>query len=121
MKTLFLFPLILLSYSFINMNDSGAKKQIVKNELRIALFKNDLFSYDDCITASLENIAGDTYAMKFYNKCDSGYKVYYRVVDRGRIIQETSTVYVKGNSGNSSGTIHCSDEAEIRIIKKESF
>jgi hypothetical protein len=81
---------------------------------------NFSFLMEECtVKGWLENIAGDTYAIKFKNNCDTAYRLYYEVVDKGKIIQETSTTIVKAKSENSTGTIHCSSEAMIKIIKKE--
>lgn len=74
---------------------------------------------EECIEASLENIAGDTYAIKFKNTCSDDYRVYYQVVDGDAVIEDTSTAIVHANSSNSSGTIHCSASARVKITKKE--
>jgi hypothetical protein len=75
---------------------------------------------DDCsVTGILDNIAGDTYAVKFTNTCDDDYRVYYQVIDGDKTIQDTSSAVVRAHSSNSSGTLHCSSNAYIKIIKRE--
>lgn len=112
--TLLAFTPLLFSFNF--KNNSLASKKISFDENM-----NRSVSEDKCIKAYLENLFNDTHAIKFYNKCDTGYRVFYQVTDKGKIIQETSSVYVRANSGNSPGTIHCSPEAVVKIIRKEAF
>jgi len=76
---------------------------------------------DNCIAGWLDNIAGDTYAIKLKNTCDEDYKVYYMIKDGDTIIQDTSQSVVRKNSENSSGTIHCKSSAKVVIIKKEAI
>lgn len=121
MKSLIFLPVLLMSYSFVEISKTTDDNSVYNCRSKFRFEKRVTLLKDDCITATLENIAGDTYAIKFYNKCDTGYKVYYQVIDNGSVIQDTSTCYVKAKSGNSSGTIHCSALATIIIIKKEFY
>ena len=106
MKHFFILSLVLLPFSF--------PANIFPEKM------NNTFLKEECTPEGyLDNIAGDTYAIKFNNKCDTAYKIYYQVIDKGKIIQETSTTVVKAKSGNATGTIHCSAQAFIKIIKKE--
>ena len=120
MKTLFLLPLILLSYSFINMNDSSTKGSTIKHELGFNTEKRKPFFDDDCITAKLEHINKDIYAIKVYNKCDSNYKVHYQVIDPVNTFYP-SDINVPAKGNNTPGTIHCSEDAVINIISKVSY
>ncbi|MFV5701739.1 hypothetical protein ACM55F_07680 [Flavobacterium sp. XS2P12] len=113
--------LVLLLSSFVGVYNFKEKALISKNVSVFNLKMNKVLFKDECIDVYLDNIAGDTYAIKFYNKCEISYIVYYQIVDMDKIIQETSSAVVKANSGNSSGTIHCSSEAFVKIIRKETF
>lgn len=74
---------------------------------------------DECITNYLDNIAGDTYAAKFKNGCGDTYRVYYQIIDGGKVIQDVTSTIVRAKSENSTGTYHCSANAYIKFIKKE--
>lgn len=126
MRTLFLLAIGLLSASFcIQPQRTTVDIFFPCNGITMNL-ETTMFSEDECITGSLDHIAGDTYAIRFFNKCESGYKVFYQVIDKDKfdkdkVIQETTSCYLRSKSGNSSGTIHCSPQAYIKIIRKEIF
>ncbi len=83
--------------------------------LLLLAFSN-LYS-QNCVQSWLENIAGDSYAIKFRNNCDNDLRVYYTVQDGNKVIQEESSVFVRKGSENVSGIIHCSGNANIEISK----
>ena len=71
----------------------------------------------ECITSALENLAGDTYYAKFFNSCDQACRVFYTIVDDGKVIQEETSIIVQGKSSNSNGPYHCSPNARINITQ----
>lgn len=99
----------------LSVNNFTGKTSLPTNEFTVKAFFEDACS----VEGYLDNIAGDTYAIKFTNRCDTTYKIYYQVMDKGKVIQDISSTVVKAKSGNSTGTIHCSPEAFVKITRKE--
>jgi len=71
----------------------------------------------NCITTALENLAGDTYYAKFYNSCAQTYNVFYTITDGGTVIQEETSITVRGKSSNANGPYHCSPNARINVLR----
>lgn len=78
-----------------------------------------LSSSSGTITGVMDGIGGDTYYAKFTNSGDDDYKVYYKITDGGKAIQEETSMVVKARSSNSNGPYHCSSNAAIDITKTE--
>jgi hypothetical protein len=70
-----------------------------------------------CITSFLDNLAGDTYFAKFSNSCDQAYNVFYMITDGGKVIQDETSLIVRGKSSNTNGPYHCSPNARINIVQ----
>ena len=94
---------------------AGAKNLIWQDPLTLERLSNSTGS----VTAVLENIAGDTYYAKFNNGSSDTYRVFYKITDGGKTVQDETSTVVRGNSSNSNGPYHCSPRAIITITKTE--
>ncbi|HSY75116.1 MAG TPA: hypothetical protein VK810_06580 [Dongiaceae bacterium] len=71
------------------------------------------------ITGLMDNLSGDTYYAKFSNSSSDTYRVYYTIKDGDKMVQDETSMIVKGNSSNSNGPYHCSPSAILNITKTE--
>jgi len=78
-----------------------------------------LSSSDGSISAKLDKLSGDNYFAKVSNSGVYAYKVYYRITDGGKVVQDETSIVVWGHSSNSDGPYHCSSTATITITKTE--
>ena len=104
------------------LNIIPAPKNPASPESQAPLSWSDMrlsLAHYNCISGSLDNISGNTYAIKFKNGCDDDYRVYYQVIDGGKVIMDTNSVIVRAHSENSSGTVQCSANSFVKIIKEE--
>ena len=71
------------------------------------------------IKGEMDNIAGDTYFVKFSNSSGDTYRIHYIINDEGKIIQDENTMAVQGHSSNANGPYHCGPNATIKVIKAD--
>ena len=97
-------------------SSTGVKANTEQNQLKLQRLAT---TEDKIITGVLDNIAGDTYYAKFTNSSSDTYRVYYKITDGDKTVQDQTSMVVQGNSSNSNGPYHCSSSAILSITKTE--
>lgn len=73
----------------------------------------------DTIVGVLDHLSGDTYFAKYTNSMPDTYRVYYKITDGARLVQDTTSMIVRAKSSNTNGPYHCSSNAILSTIKTE--